>query len=322
VRVVDADGNEVFAERIIQFYSRDWSNIIVELLGNRVLIHDRRGRLKFDEIINELPAAGGIVFETSQSNDLLYVDDCLFAATTASTTAEADFAFEILDLMSNPARRPFRVLLTDWDENFDDQFRTRGWWESDVGEYVVDRNDPDHTFYFELSSETDQPVSRRIRREIDQTFRVFGDGRDRSQFTDSTDLYVKVDIRLPEEAPVGSTAVVGIRSQLNASRTGLDQYQVELVKEADGTIRARARPFLQADKTYVFDEVLSGVVAGDWVEVILISEDDRVAFFANGRFLATVRPATVLGGTLAIGVEGNSLAHFDDLIIRDATVNE
>jgi hypothetical protein len=30
----------------------------------------------------------------------------------------------------------------------------------------------------------------------------------------------------------------------------------------------------------------------------------------------------LLGGTLAIGVEPNTTAHFDDLIFRDTSVNE
>jgi hypothetical protein len=92
--------------------------------------------------------------------------------------------------------------------------------------------------------------------------------------------------------------------------------------DPSGQIRVRVRPFLENDKSYVYDELLENVSMGDWVEIEIVADEDRIAFFANKQFLTTIRPATQLGGTVTIGVNGNSEAHFDDLQIRDISVNQ
>jgi hypothetical protein len=319
---VDGTGNIVESQRLQNFYSRDFNNIIVELVGERVRIYSRNGTLVMDRLFSNLPRRGSIVFETTQGFDIFYVDDCLIASTKIAATSEAEFAFAILETLNNPARRPYREGLDDFTEDFSDAFGTRLWWESDPGEHIVEPGGQPHSRYYVLSAEGDMGVFRRLRREIDSTGNVFNAGQDRTTFRDSTDIYVKIDVRIPPEAPLDSVAWVGVRSSINSSRTGLDQYQIELIKKESNRLRVRIRPFLQNDKTYIYNEFLPDVQAGDWVELVIITEDDRIAFFANGRFLATLRPVSVLGGTLAIGVDGHSIAHFDDLIIRDTTVNE
>jgi hypothetical protein len=324
----DAEGNVVKSETLSQFYSRDFNVLFVEIVGERVLIWDRRGALKLDELFPDLPPAGSIVFQTGAAGDILRIDDCLFARTTISSTAEAEFAFEILAELNDASRRPYRELATDWTEDFSDDARTRAWWEGQgPGEYIFDQSLPVeevHRRYYEINNETDQSVFWRIRRELDQRFTVFGDGSDRTTFRDSSDIYIKVDVRIPEDAPDDSTAWVGVRSTVNASGAGLDQYQIELTKEEGGLIRARVRPFLQDDKTYIYDQLVPEVTAGDWFEVTIVAYDDRIAFLVNGRLLtgATIRPARLLGGTLAIGTEANSLVQLDDLVFRDTSVNE
>ncbi|KAB2852785.1 MAG: hypothetical protein F9K46_18865 [Anaerolineae bacterium] len=274
-----------------------------------------------------MPLNGGIVFQTAVAGDILRIDDCLFARTAVSSTAEAEFAFEILDELNDANRRPYRELATDWTEDFSDEARTREWWEGQgPGEFVFDQNlpaDAVHRRYYEVNNDGEQTVYWRIRRELDRRFTVFGDGQDRTTFRDSSDIYVKVDMRFPEDAPDGSTGWVGIRSAVNATNTGLDQYQIELTKEG-GLVRARVRPFLQDDKTYIFDQLIADVAAGDWFEVTIVAYNDRIAFFVNGRLLsgATIRPARLLGGTLSIGVEGGSVVDFDDVVFRDTSVNE
>lgn len=323
----DADGNVVKSMTLSQFYSRDFNIIFVEVVGERVLIWDRRGNLKLDELYPDLPLNGGIVFQTAVAGDILRIDDCLFARTAVSSTAEAEFAFEILDELNDANRRPYRELATDWTEDFSDEARTREWWEGQgPGEFVFDQNlpaDAVHRRYYEVNNDGEQTVYWRIRRELDRRFTVFGDGQDRTTFRDSSDIYVKVDMRFPEDAPEGSTGWVGVRSTVNATNTGLDQYQIELTKEG-GLVRARVRPFLQDDKTYIFDQLIADVAAGDWFEVTIVAYNDRIAFFVNGRLLsgATIRPARLLGGTLSIGVEGGSVVDFDDLVFRDTSVNE
>lgn len=323
----DADGNEVKTVTLSQFYSRDFNVMFVEVVGERVLIWDRRGNLKLDELYPGLPINGGIVFQTGVTGDILRIDDCLFARTAVSSTAEAEFAFEILDELNDANRRPYRELATDWTEDFSDEARTREWWEGQgPGEFVFDQNLPTdavHRRYYEVNNDGEQTAYWRIRRELDRRFTVFGDGDDRTTFRDSSDIYVKIDMRFPEEAPEGSTGWVGIRSAVNATNTGLDQYQIELTKEG-GLVRVRVRPFLQDDKTYIYDQLVPDVVATDWFEVTIVAYNDRIAFFVNGRLLsgATIRPARLLGGTLSIGVEGGSMVAFDDLVFRDTSVNE
>jgi hypothetical protein len=166
----------------------------------------------------------------------------------------------------------------------------------------------------------DLTVFRRIRPEIDSTRNVFGDGLDRANFRDSSDLYVKVDVRIPDDAPSGSEAWVGIRSVPNASG-GLFQYKVSLVKDDIGNIVVRIAPQTQSNRTPFYEEVLDVDETG-WVEILIVALDDRMAFFADGRLLTAIRGVELLSGTLAIGVEPNTVAHFDDLIFRDTSVNE
>ena len=42
----------------------------------------------------------------------------------------------------------------------------------------------------------------------------------------------------------------------------------------------------------------------------------------NGRVVEVIENLEQFGGTLAIGVEPNSIGHFDDLTIRDTSVRE
>lgn len=322
---VDASGTVVESETVQNFYSRDWNIWYLEVVGNRVSLWNRNGQLKVDKIFRSLPPGGVVIFETLSPLDILGIDNCMLAATRTTSTAEGEFAFNVIRLMNDNNRRPYRELLDDFSDSFDDRFRSAQFWIDDPGTFIFDSDlpvDAPHRRYYRLES-GDQPLVRRINPEIDQRRTVFGAGQDATNYRDSTDLYVQVYVRLSEQAPVGSRAIIGIRSVINASRTGLDQYQIELSKQSDGRIRVQVRPFLPTDKAYVYDDYVANAQTGDWIEVIIVAVDDRIAFFAGGRYLTTIRPATqILGGTVSIGVDAHSLANFDDIVIRDATVNE
>jgi hypothetical protein len=51
----------------------------------------------------------------------------------------------------------------------------------------------------------------------------------------------------------------------------------------------------------------------------IVAYRDGIGFFANGVFLTSVNQVTLLGGTVALGVEPGTTADFDTLRIRDVT---
>lgn len=314
----NAANEAVWTETLRNYYGRArYKEFVMTAIGERVTIYDE-GDIILEVDLPGLPPSGMIRFKT-EAGDGLRIDDFLIAETELSSTADARFAFEVFEQLRT---RPERDLRWDWSEDFTDRFRTRGWWENDPGEYFLDETvdfNADHRRYYIMTAE-DLAVFRRIRPEIDSTRNVFGDGLDRANFRDSSDLYVKVDVRIPDDAPSGSEAWVGIRSVPNASG-GLFQYKVSLVKDDIGNIVVRIAPQTQSNRTPFYEEVLDVDQTG-WVEIIIVALDDRMAFFADGRLLTAIRGVELLSGTLAIGVEPNTVAHFDDLIFRDTSVNE
>ncbi len=57
----------------------------------------------------------------------------------------------------------------------------------------------------------------------------------------------------------------------------------------------------------------------EWTELEIITLDDQMAFFANGTLVTVLTDVEWLGGTMALGVEEGTTAHFDDLVIRDTS---
>jgi len=320
IRLVNGQGDILQSWSRLNYYGRgDWFDFIVLMVGNRLTIY-RLGEIVFEEMIEGAPPVGGIRFQT-EDYDILRVDDCLFTPTTLSPTVDARFAFDIL------AALPTRIIrdgLWDWYEFFDNQYVTAGWWEggqaADLGQYVVDEAAPNRKRYYTLASGP-QAISRRFRREVDQTYHVFGNGEDRSTFRDSSDLFIQVFMRLPVEAPLGSIGWVGVRSVPSVTGASLNQYQVDLIKGDNDTTIVRVRANTADDKSVFYEQPIERTPDG-WHEIVIVALDDRIAFFADGRFLAAINNADLLGGTMAIGVEPNSIVNFDDLVIRDTSVNE
>jgi len=319
----NSEGGIVFQETLSNFYGRStFTPFVMTAVGERITIYDGSD-IVFEEDIIGLPPSGFIRFVTEEE-DGLRIDDFLVAETALSSTADATFAFEILSELGD---RAYRELRWDWVEDFSDNFRTRSFWEggvdADPGEYIVDDTvdfDDDHRRYYVLAAGADAQfaVTRRIRPEIDSTGTVFGDGEDLDTYRDSVDIYVQISMRIPEVAPVNSEIWVGVRSTPTPSG-GYYQYKVSLIRNVDGTTSIQVSPDTVTDRTPIYNEVLD---TNDWVEVIVVTLDDKLAFFADGQLLTTLNNADLLGGSMAIGVEPNGIGHFDDLTIRDTSVNE
>lgn len=297
------------------YYGRgQWFDFIILMLGERLVIY-RQGEIIFEEDIESAPPPGKITFTTPRDYDVLRVDDCLFTETEVASTIDARFAFTVLEELD---QRLIRDGLSDWYDFFLPDRSTSYWWESDPGEYVVDRNAEARFEYYTITS-GDQPVYRRFRREIDSTGNVFGNGNDSVTFRDSTDIYVNGWMRLPLEAPVGSVAWLGVRSIPSVTGSSLNQYQVEIEKTENETL-VRIRVNTANNKTVLYEAPLEATFDG-WHEFIIVALDDQLAFFVDGRFITALRDVEQLGGTYAFGVEENSIGNFDDMIMRDTSVS-
>ena len=73
-------------------------------------------------------------------------------------------------------------------------------------------------------------------------------------------------------------------------------------------------------------EFYNGVIPGstneilpEWINLSVITLGDKLAFFANDRFVVFVDNATKLDGTIALGVEEATTADFDTFIVRDTS---
>jgi len=96
---------------------------------------------------------------------------------------------------------------------------------------------------------------------------------------------------------------------------------MELIKGDGDAITLRVRANTQLDKSVLYEAPLERTFDG-WHEFIIVTLDDKVAFFVDKRFITAIRDADLLGGTMAFGVEPNSVANFDDIVIRDTSVGE
>ncbi len=316
IEQLGGDGAVLASWKRTNYYARgQWFDFVVLLSGDHLMIY-RQGEPIFDEVIKDAPPAGAMHFQTLNAYDVLRVDDCLFAKTKVARTANADFAFQVLDALE---KRVIRDGLSDWYDLFEPDRATGVWWDTDPGEVMRDPNNPEHATYYVLSAE-EQEVYRRFRRAMDTTGHVFGQGTDRVTFRDSTDVYMRAFVRLPDETPAQSVAWIGVRSVPSVTGSSLNQYQMDVVKEPDGTLTLVARANTATDKRVLAKMPLEHTADG-WHELIIVALGDRVAFFADGRFITALQDADLLGGTVAMGVGPHTVAYFDDVVIRDTSVN-
>jgi serine/threonine-protein kinase len=312
---LDGAGNPVSSYKVPNFYNRGrWEDVNIAFVGDRLTIY-RDGVNRFEEPIKDSPAAGAVSFQTGK-NDVLRLDDCLITETAETRNASARFA---LALQKQVLASPFRELRSDLTEDFSEKFRTRGWWVGGInasGQFLTDAGSKDHQSFLRITHEN-RATWRLFRPNVGVA--IFGDGTDKRNYHDSTDVYVTVDVRLPDQG----AAWLGLRSTPTLSGGDLDGYRIELRRNSDGKMDVVVRYQVPGQQAIYFEGPLpGGENAPEWVNLTVITYHEKLAFFANGQFVVAVENTDTLGGTLALGVENGTTADFDSLIIRDTTPHD
>jgi uncharacterized protein YraI len=315
VTQLDAVGAIIRQQSLANAYNRGrWETWQFDFVGSRLQVA-RDGLVRYESIFNPPPGAGTIEFVVG-AGDVLGIDDCLIteAANSSNTDARA-----FLAVRAAVEQREFRLLRSDFDENFDDLLRTDDWWvdgQTAAGQFMTDLTVTEHQRFLRLS-DLGRPTWRLIRDVIG--FSLFGAGTDVRNFTDSTDLYVSTDVRFPEGA-VG-TAWLAARSSPTITGANLDGYRLELRRNEDGSMTVLVRSVLPGAVQLIYDAPLPNPdnQVLEWIPLEIVAHRDSIGFFANNAFITSINPTTALGGTVAIGVEAGTTADFDTLIIRDTT---
>lgn len=314
---LDGTGRTVQTYRVPNFYNRErWDEINLLFTRDQLRIY-RDGRLFFEESFTNSPGAGTVQFQTGEFDDLR-IDDCLFAETTPSSNSGARFAYDLINQVNN---RPFLLLSSDLDESFADPQRTKGWWhggEQAQGQFISDPNSASHRNFLRITH-MGRPTWRLMRDVLG--LGIFGAGENKRSFTDSTDIYVTTDVRFPGNN-FGS-AWLGVRTKPTITEAELIGYRLEVRRNMDGTVDTIVRYDGATEEViYYENRLLENDPEGrrnEWITLTAVTQNDKLAFFANGRFLVALDNAEILGGTLALGVEGGTTADFANLIIRDTT---
>jgi serine/threonine-protein kinase len=317
VTQVDGTGAVVTQERVPNVYNRGrWENWEFSFIGDRLEIY-RDGNVRYQGVFTPSPGAGTIEF-LSGEQDVFGIDDCLITEDATSSNVDARVFNTVRTAIE---ARTWRELRSDFREDFDDLFRTDDWWidgQNAAGEFASDPGAVEHRQFLRLTG-TGTSTWRMIRDVIG--FALFGAGSDARAFSDSTDLQATVFVRLPQGQP--GSAWLGVRTRPTLSGANLEGYRLELRRNADDTLSVLIVAVLPAERLIIQEIPLPGTAtdaaAPEWIALEVIAYRDAIGFYANGVFVGAVTQATLLGGTLALGVEGNAVADFDTLVIRDAT---
>jgi hypothetical protein len=307
IHTLDAEGNTTYETRVNNFFNRRrWEDVNIRFIGNNLTLY-RDGVPRFDEDVPGVNTAGGIRF-ANRDRDILQLDDCLITETAQSSNAEAQFA---LDLQAAVLARTFADFRSDFVEFFDDPFRTDDWW--------VDGIEAPGSFEDDPASSTNQRFLRMIGAGR-QTYRRLRAGLGSGLFaTDldnfTTDLYLAVDVRFPDGA---ATASLGVRTVPTLSGASLEGYFLDLRRNADGSTELIVRQAGLGGGN-LYEGPLPGGLPAEWINLTIITFEDRLAFFVNGQFIYALRDAAYTSGTLALGVIGEGMVDFDTLVIRDTT---
>jgi hypothetical protein len=311
---VDNTGKAIQKWPFPNYYGRaGFDDFTVETIGNQITLY--KGSDVFSQTLPNMPPVGDTRFMAINPDDQFRLTDCLFAETAKSVTEDARWAF---DKIKEVEARTYAPLLSDWYDRFDDQFRTKDWWEGGInapGTFKADPNDPQYKNYLEMTYQ--EGASWRMFRYLKE-FYVFGLGQDRATFFDSSDIYLKISVRLPKPG----TAWVAARTSVSLGGGTVDGYRIELTKDPAGRYMVAARAYSRAEQPIYFQGPLpapTDAPPSDWVTLLIVTYQDKVAFFANGRFLASDRGISILNGTVALGVEKDSVADFADMQLRDVS---
>jgi hypothetical protein len=307
------------AKKVVQkwdlpnFYGRQtYFNMGIQMLDEKLTILN--GRDEFVETLKNPPPPGTIHFSVNPGDDLR-IDDCLFVETATSATEDATWAFDKVSMVE--ARNP-QPLLSEWYDKFDDQFRTKDWWEGGTnapGQFKVAGADNKHPNYLEMTYK--DGASWRMFRYIREIY-AFGLGQDKANFFDSSDIYLRTEVRILN----AGTAWIAARTSVSAGGGTLNGYRIELTKAQDGTYTVVAKGYSLNGQPVYYQGPLPLDPNGaqpDWVQLLIVCYQNKVAFFANNHFLGATNNAMILDGTVALGVEPGSTADFDQLQLRDVS---
>lgn len=314
--IVDNTGKVQQVQSFPNFYDRSiLQEFSVEMVGRRVTIYNKKD--VWSQEIKDGPLSGELRFLVTRKDDGLRIDDFLIAETAKSATETAQWAFDKIAAVE--ARNPAQ-LLTEFYDYFVDKFAKRDWWEGGAnapGEPKYDGKSRDHANYLEMTYQ--EGASWRIFRYVPGAFLLFGAGNDKQRFFDSSDLYVRVNIRLSKPG----TAWVAARTSKTVGGGSLDGYRLALTHHDDGTNMVEASGFsTTGQKTVYFSGPLPASTDNahpEWVTLLIVTYQDKIAFFANGRFLNAQQGIDILGGTCALGVEKDTIADFDNFQLRDVS---
>lgn len=316
---IDAQESVIATYRVGNFYTRGrWQDLDVTFLGNRLSVY-LDGRTRFEDTLNSAPREGVITFETRRG-DYVRLDDCLITRSAAPSNIGA---VAYLGLKNRTNARPIRTLRSELDDNFDEIFRTDDWWLGGAraaGEFTTDPNALTNKQFLRMAW-VDRPTWRLFREVIG--VEIFGSGSDARTFSNSTDVLVSVQARIPTET--AGIAYLGARTTQTITGADLNGYFLELHKLDDGQTRIVARYQDAAVRELLFEGLPNGLEnlsARDWVKLEIMTYQDTVAFFVNDVFVVAVEDQTTLGGTVALGVGRDSTADFDTLFIRDVTPHD
>ena len=106
----------------------------------------------------------------------------------------------------------------------------------------------------------------------------------------------------------------------SVGKSALNGYRIELTKNQDGSYAVTARSNSLTSSPIFFQGKLPTSGDGttpDWVPLLILTYQNKVAFFANGRLLASSSSATILDGTVALGVNPGTTADFEKMQLRD-----
>jgi serine/threonine protein kinase/uncharacterized protein YraI len=316
-RFVSGEGTPIGS--VPNFYNRGrWELLLIEFIGNTLTIN-RDGVERFSQEIPDAPTEGYITFYTPTSDDILRIDSCIVAAVQQSASELTRPIYAARDLALS---RPWRFLRSDFDELFDEIFRTDDYW--------VDGQQADGTFSEDLTVAEHQRFLRmeyqgrptfRLMRDV-MGVEVFESGNSLER---STDVYTSVFMRFPNSGEAG-TAWLGVRVTPSMTGADLDGYRLELVRGADGTTNVRVRYIDPVQQLTLYEGPAplpaDGTPMPEWIPVEVLALDELVAFFVNGQLVYAIDDSQVWGGTVALGVDEGTSADFDTLIIRDSSPHD
>jgi serine/threonine-protein kinase len=313
----DSNGSVVWTRRVDNFYTRNvWQALEITLIGDKLKIV-LEGRTRFEDTLQSTPPAGTIRIVTGNP-DYMRFDDFLVTQTAASANAEAQFAFA---LQAQVLARNFRQFRSDIEEDFSTPLNARYWWVGNqraVGDYIQDPASPTNQTFLRINDSSGDSLTFRLIRD-DYGVQMFGTGSDRRTYTDSTDLYVTVLARIPNNQP--GLVSLGVRVTTTITGQSLEGYFLDMRKNNDGTVDFIAR-YTTTEQVIYHEGKIPGAEDAQlpiWVPLKIIVHDDKIAFFVNDYFIAAQDNITKLGGTVSLSVGDGSTGDFDTLVIRDTS---